>query len=148
MKKIFFISVLLVAFSCTVRAPVDFELLFLIHVKNAYEHDIKETGITDPTEIETEYKRRLGDLITQVKRQYDSSCYQQEQMHSFLTVAMVAKHGIPDAAYTDKVLARKLFAIVRNTSQSESLREIAEKSLLDYALHEPFKIPRIRSKSI
>lgn len=146
MKKILFISIL--AFNGTMPTPIDFELLFLTNVKNAYEQAIEKTGITDPTEIEKEYKQRLGDLITQVKRQYESGCYQQEYMYSFLTVAMVAKHGIPDKAYADKGLARRLFDIVRTTSQSESLCAIAEKSLLDYVLHEPFKIPRIRSKSI
>jgi hypothetical protein len=150
MKKIFFLTLCTVIFlNHILRAPIDpFENLFLLNIKDAYENEIKQTGVTDQTEISRVFKQRLGELIKDVKQRNDSKKYHAEHMNNFLTVAMALKHGVPDETFKDTKLARSLLSIVSETANSESLRSIADRSLLDYQLSDAYKIPLVRSKTI
>ncbi len=84
---------------------------------------------TQDVDDEAFFAQHMSKLIETVKSKKESKKYKNEDMNSFLMVAMALKNGIPDETKKDIPLALELLDIVQKTSTNESLRISAENGI-------------------
>lgn len=89
----------------------------------------KETSRETQQNVQINFLAHIRQLVATAQLRAEFNTYTEDDMKSFLIAAMALKHGPPYALQEEDEQAAALFQIVVKTSDSESLRGIAQKSL-------------------